>query len=278
MKLYVSCDMEGTAGVCSWQQCDPDNRHEYPIYRRYMTQEVAAAIAGAREAGVREVLVNDSHWAMRNLIFDELPPDDGLRVVSGSPKPFSMGQGLDASFDAVFFTGYHAKSGDVGTLSHTSSPETIYAVSVNGTPCSEALLYAALAGSYGVPVALVTGDSAIVEEARSFLPWASGVAVKTPIGYTAVDSLTPAAAREAIRDGARRAIRSLGDAKPFAFEPPFRLRIETAAVENADFIELMPGFIRTGGRSVEFAAPEYRAVLQAFLVATRLGGAANAIA
>jgi D-amino peptidase len=154
-KLYLSCDMEGTAGVCSWQQCDPSDPHEYPTYRRYMTQEVRAAIDGARDAGIREVLVNDSHWDMRNLVWDELPHDDDLRVISGTRKPCSMGQGLDASFGAAFLTGYHAKAGDAATLSHTFSPETIYAVTVNGTHCSEALLIAALAGSYGVPVVLI---------------------------------------------------------------------------------------------------------------------------
>ncbi len=278
MKLYISCDMEGTAGVCSWNQCDPENRHEYPVYRRYMTQEVRAAIEGAREAGVREILLNDSHWSMRNLLWDELPGGDGLRVITGAPKPFSMGQGLDGSFDAVFFTGYHAKAGDAATLAHTSSPETIYSVSINGTACSEALLYGALAGSHGVPVALITGDSTIVAETTRALPWAVGVAVKDAIGQSAVDSLAPAAACDAIRAGARTAIECLGAAKPFTFDAPFELAIETVRVENADFIELLPGFRRTGGRSVAFTAADYGSALRAFIVATRLGDAANAVA
>jgi len=278
MKLYISADMEGTAGVCSWKQCDPSDAHEYPAYRRYMTQEVRAAVDGARKAGAGSILINDSHWSMRNLLFDDLPGDEDLRVLSGSPKPHSMGQGLDASFDAVFFTGYHAGAGTAATLSHTSSPETIYRVCVNGTPCSEALLYAALAGSYGVPVVLITGDDTIVRETLQSLPWAVGVAVKTAIGYTAVDSLTPHAARAAIRAGAREAVGRIEKAKPFSFEPPFELTIETVAVENADFMELLPGFERTGGRSVRFTAGDYGSVLRAFIVATRIGSAANAVA
>src|SRR5271169_6354634 len=153
--------MEGTAGVSSWAQCDPANAHEYPIFRRFMTREVRAAIEGAREAGAGRIVVNDSHWSMHNLLLDELPDDDELRVISGAPKPWSMAQGLDAGVEAVFFTGYHAKAGDAATLSHTFS-ETIYSVSINGTACSEALLNAALAGSRGIPVVLVTGDRAIV--------------------------------------------------------------------------------------------------------------------
>jgi D-amino peptidase len=278
MKLYVSADMEGTAGVCAWKQCDPSDTHEYPAYRRHMTAEVRAAIEGAREAGAREVLINDSHWEMRNLVLDELPGDDDLRVISGTRKPFSMGQGLDGSFDAVFFTGYHAGAGTAATLSHTSSPETIYRVSVNSTPCSEGLLYAALAGSYGVPVVLVTGDGPTVSELTDAMPWAVGVTVKDAIGYSAVDSLTPHAAQAAIRDGAREAIGRIGSAKPFAFVAPFELTIETVGVEHADFIELMPRFERVGARAIRFAAGDYRDILAAFIVATRLGAAANAVA
>jgi D-amino peptidase len=278
VKLYVSCDMEGTAGVCSWNQCDPGNVHEYPTYRRYMTREVRAAIEGARSAGVDDVLINDSHWDMRNLLWDELPDDDGLRVISGRNKPYSMGQGLDASFAAAFFTGYHAKAGDAATLSHTFSPETIYAVTVNGTHCSEALLIAALAGSFGVPVVLVTGDRTTVDAATRAMPWAIGVPVKDAIGFSAVSSLTPRAAQEAIREAAREAVGQIDRAKPFVFDAPFELAIETVGVENAEFMELMPGFERIGARAVRFRAGDYPALLRAFIAATRLGAGANVVA
>jgi D-amino peptidase len=277
MKLYISADMEGTAGVCSWKQVDPSDTHEYPVYRRYMSQEVRAAIEGAREAGVKAVTVNDSHWDMRNLLFDQLPGDDDLRVISGTRKPLSMGQGLDASFDAAFFTGYHAAAGEAAALAHTYSSD-VYRVSVNGVACSEALLHAAFAGSCGVPVVLVTGDDAIVRETLKELPWAVGVAVKRSIGYTAVDSLTPKAAQEEIRAGAKDAIRQIERAKPFTFEAPFELGIETLNVENADYIELMPQFERTGPRSVRFVSNDYPAMLRAFIVATRISAGANAIA
>lgn len=277
MNLYISCDMEGTAGVSSWKQCDPSDAHEYPVFRRLMTLEVRAAIEGAREAGVRSVLVNDSHWSMRNLLFDDLPDDDDLRVISGAPKPWSMMQGLDAHAGAAFFTGYHAKAGDPATLAHTFS-ESVYRVTVNGIACSEALLNAALAGSYGIPLALITGDRTIVEETTRAMPWAVGIAVKDAIGYSAVNSLTPHAAREAIRAGAREAMRGIGRARPFTFDPPFELVVETAGAEHADFIELMPGFVRIGGRAVRFASDEYPAVMQAFIAATRIAAAADPIA
>ena len=277
MNLYISCDMEGTAGVCSWKQCDPSDAHEYPVFRRYMTREVSAAIAGARQGGARSIVVNDSHWSMHNLLLDELPDEEDLRVVSGAPKPWSMMQGFQSASDAVFFTGYHAKAGDCATLAHTYS-DAIYTVSVNGRPCSEALLNAALAGSHGVPVVLITGDRTIVEETTRAMPWAVGVAVKDAIGFSAVNSLTPAAACEAIRSGAQEALRRLDRARPFVFEPPFELTIESAGVEHADFIELMPGFVRIGGRTVRFTANEYPPLLQAFIAATRIAAAANPIA
>jgi len=275
VKIYISCDMEGTAGVCAWQQCDPSDDSEYPIYRRYMTREVRAAIEGARAGGVRDVLVNDSHWDMRNLLWDELPGDDRLRVISGTRKPWSMGQGLDGGFAAAFFTGYHARAGEIATLSHTFSPETVYDVRVNGTQCGEALLMAALAGSYGVPLVLVTGDRQTVDEVVAAMPWCVGVAVKDAVGFSAVNSLTPLAAQDAIRSAAREAVARIPQAQPFIFAAPFELSIETVHVEQADFIELMPGFTRAGGRTVRFTAQTYPEMMRAFVAATRIGSAAN---
>lgn len=274
MKLYVSCDMEGIAGVCTWAQVDPSNTHEYPLYRQYMTREVCAAVEGAREAGATDVTINDSHYDMRNLVLDELPSD--VRVISGSRKPFSMVQGGEGRFDAAFFTGYHGKIGEANSvLAHTYTDATIYNVLVNGVPCSEALMNAALLGEYGTPLVLVTGDRAIVNEVKTQMPWVVGVEVKESIGYFAANSLTPNAACAAIREGAREAMRVVERAKPFRFEPPIDLTIETTRVENADFMELLPGFERIGGRAVRFNAPDYPTAFRAFVAAFRIGGAAN---
>lgn len=277
MRIYISSDMEGTAGVCSWRQCDPENRDEYPIYRRAMSQEVRAAIDGARHGGATEFLVNDSHWSMRNLLFDELPDD--VRVVSGAPKPYSMGERIGSGVDAVFLTGYHAKSGDRdGVLAHTFSDETVSRVRINGVECSEALLVSALAGAHGIPVVFISGDSTIVDETLHSIPWAVGVAVKDAIGFYATNTMTPAAARDAIRAGARDAVARVAKAKPFRFEGPIEMLLETVRVASADFVELMPGFERVDGRTLRFTADEYETVYRAFVAAVRLGGAANALA
>ncbi len=265
--------MEGTAGVCVWRQCDPENREEYPIYRRYMTQEVRAAIEGAREAGATDILINDSHSSMRNLLFDELPAD--VRLVSGAPKPYSMAEKIEPGVDAVFLTGYHAKGGDRdGVLAHTFSDDVVYRVTMNGTECSEALLVAALAGSRGVPIVLITGDSTIVRETTRALPWAVGVAVKDAIGFYATSTLTPQAAQAAIRTGAREAIRRIAAAKPFTFPGNVEMLFEATRVEVADFIELMPGFERVNGRTLRFSADGYESAYRAYVAAVRLGAGA----
>src|ERR1700694_3340415 len=211
--------MEGTAAVCSWTQVDPTNTTEYPYYRRLMSQEVRAAIDGAREAGVGDVLVNDSHASIRNVLWDDLPDD--VRLIYGNRKPFSMSEGIDGTFDAAFFTGYH---GAVGTadaaLDHTYTSETLRETRVNGRACSEAMLNAAVLGLAGVPVVLITGDRACIEQTEAVMPWVTGIVVKDSIGRYATTSLPPPRARELIRTGAREAIQRLPDAKPFIFEPP----------------------------------------------------------
>lgn len=274
MRLYISADMEGTAAVCSWAQVDPSNQHDYPVSRRYMNREIRAAIDGARTVAPCEVLINDSHWDMRNILWDELPSD--VRAITGSRKPHSMAQGAEERFDAAFFTGYHGAIGARNAvLAHTYSNETIYAVRINGRACSEALLNAAFLGYYGTPVILITGDRDIVESTLVDLPWATGVIVKDAIGYFSANSLTPQAACEAITRGAAEAMRQIARAKPFLFAPPISLEIDTFGAEHADFIELLPGFQRISGRTVSFATDHYPSAFRAFLAAMRIAVKAN---
>lgn len=273
MKLYISADMEGTAGVCSWEQCDPENPSEYPKYRRLMSREVRAAIDGARAAGADDILVNDSHWSMHNLLWDELPDD--IRVISGSRKPLSMVQGIGSDIIGAFFTGYHGGIGvENAVLAHTYSPSVVHRVAVNGIECNEALLNAAYFGHHDVPVLLLTGDATTIAGTREQLPWVVGVAVKEAIGYYSAESMTPNAACAAIAAGAREAFAHRAAAKPFRFTPPLRLTLECAAVECADFIALIPGFTRTSGRELRFDAADYPTIFRAFIAAIRIGATA----
>jgi D-amino peptidase len=214
---------------------------------------------------------------MRNLLWHELPHD--VRVISGGRKPFSMTEGLRAGFDGAFFTGYHARVGAAnGVLAHTYTADSLYNVRINGIACSEALLNAAMAGAYGIPLLLVSGDRVVVEHVKEHMPWVEGLIVKEGIGHYAADSITPKAAQAAMREAAARAIRNASKAKPFTFDPPISMEIDTTRVEQADFIELMPGFERIDGRTLRFAHHDYDQIFRAFVCAFRLGGAATATA
>src|SRR5580658_11014344 len=274
MNLYISSDMEGVAGVCAWQQVDARTPHpEYEAYRRYYTQEVAGAIEGARAGGAGGVLVNDSHGPMRNLLLDELPTD--IRVIFGNRKPYSMVQDADASFGGAFFIGYHGAIGDQNAvLCHTYTPSVIYELRLNDLRCGEATINAALLGSYGVPLLMVTGDRTTVEGVQAQMPWVHGVVVKESIGNLAADSISPAAAQRAIADGAMQAISGKSNAKPFTIAAPIEMRITLAKTEQADYVAIIPEFERSGPREVRFVHDDIRTIFKAFVAAFRLGAQA----
>jgi D-amino peptidase len=273
MRLYISSDMEGVAGVTSWEQVDARTPHpEYEIYRRYYTQEINAAIEGARSAGATEILVNDSHGPMRNLLFDELPSD--IRVIFGARKPFSMVQGSEG-FDGAFFIGYHGGIGDANAvLCHTYTPSVIYELRLNGIVCTEATINAALLGHFGIPVLMLSGDRTTVEGVQSQMPWVHGVTVKESIGTFSANSISPRASQRTIRDGAATAIRSRAGAKTFVMSSPVTMDIQLAKVEQADYVAQIPGFERTGSRSVRFVDNDMPAIFRAFVATFRLGALA----
>ena len=248
MKVYISCDMEGISGVVAGKQTQM-NGEEYKRAQKLMTGEVNAAIEGALAGGASEVLVNDSHGSMRNILIEELNPS--AQLISGSPKPLSMMQGIDGGFDIAFFIGYHAQAGTAySVLDHTYSGATVYQVSLNGRPVGETGLNAALAGHFGVPVVLVTGDKLLVEEAKALLGTVEGVAVKESYGRYAAKCLAPEAARELIREAAQRALSRGGN--PFVVEPPITLTVDFNSSAHLDMAELIPGANRVSGRRIEF--------------------------
>ena len=274
MKLYISSDMEGVAGVCAWEQVNARTPHpDFAIYRRYYSREVTSAIEGARSGGAAGVLVNDSHGPMRNLLLDELPND--VRVIFGNRKPFSMVQDSDRGFNGAFFIGYHGAAGDVdAVLCHTYTPSVIYEARINDVRCSEATLNAGLLGSYGVPLLLVTGDRITIEGVQAQMPWVHGVVVKESIGNHAANSITPAAAQRAIRRAAEEAVRNAGTAKLFRFESPLTLDVQLVTAAQAHLVATIPGFERTGSRSVRFVHDQYPVVFKAFVATWRLGAQA----
>jgi D-amino peptidase len=264
MRVYISVDMEGIAGVAHEDQTDPvDPRHagEYNRFRRLMTNEANAAIVGAIEAGAAAVLVNDSHWLMRNLLAEELHP--AAELLSGGPKRLSMVEGIDGGFDAAMFIGYHARAGTRNaTIDHTYTSR-VYEARLNGQSVGELAINAAMAGVFGVAVVLVSGDQSLAAEARTLLgDGVETVVVKQAVGRFAARSLAPAEACERIREGAAKALRRRH--APFVLKPPIHLEVDFALTQMADMAELVPGSIRTAGRTLSYTADDYREVFRAW--------------
>jgi D-amino peptidase len=272
MRVYISVDMEGIAGVAHEDQTDPiEPRHagEYNRFRRLMTNEANAAIAGALEAGATTVLVNDSHWLMRNLLAEELHP--AAELISGGPKRLSMVEGIDAGFDAAMFIGYHALAGTRhATIDHTYTSR-VYEARVNGQPVGELALNAAMAGVHGVPVALVSGDQALAAEARALLGSdVETVVVKHAVGRFAGRSVAPSVACDRIRESA---VKALGRRhRVFTFPPPIRLEVDFTLTHMADIAELVPGSTRTTGRTVAYSGEDYKEVFRAWRAMYNLAG------
>jgi D-amino peptidase len=264
MRVYISVDMEGIAGVVHEEQTDPtEPRHagEYNRFRRLMTNEANAAIAGALEAGASTVLVNDSHWLMRNLLAEDLHPK--AELLSGGPKRLSMVEGIETGFDAAMFIGYHARAGTRNaTIDHTYTSR-VYEVRINGEPVGELALNAAMAGVHRVPVALVSGDQALAAEAQALLgAGTEAVVVKLAVGRFAARSVSPSVACERIQAGAAAALQRKH--VPFTFSPPIRLEVDFIVSQMADMAELVPGSTRTGGRTVSYTGDDYRELFRAW--------------
>src|SRR4029079_7858167 len=177
-KIFISADMEGIAGVVQPAQLGPDG-FEYGRAREWMTAEVNAAIAGIRDAGPAEIVVCDSHGNGQSVLIDKLPDD--VRIVRGFPRPLEMMQGIDETFAAAVFIGYHASEWTVDAVrGHTISSARLLGVKLNGTEVSEGIFNAALAGQFGVPVAFVSGDRLAVTQLQKAVAGVEGAIVKDP--------------------------------------------------------------------------------------------------
>lgn len=273
MRIYISADMEGVAGITAEEQTNPVGQPEYSYSCKLMTGEVRAACEGAKDAGATEIVVNDSHWSMRNIIHEDLPAD--VRLIRGSPKPLSMNQGIDATVDAVAYVGYHASGGTQdAVLDHTYTDATLYEVRINGEKASEARINAAVAGHFKVPVVFLSGDQNACADARSFMPWVKTVEVKTAIGRFAAMSLSPEESRSRIKAGIASAIRdrAANGAKPYVFARPTTLEIVFTYTSKADVASLLPGSERVGARIVRYTHDDFLTVFKAFRAMMTLGG------
>ena len=264
MKILIATDMEGITGVTTWDQVTPGHA-EYARFRKLMTQDVNAAIRGAYEAGAEDVIVADGHWDASNILIEELDPRAKLN--SGSPCPFSMMEGIDESVDAVFFVGYHARNGSpYAILDHTWSSRTVANVWLNDLLTGEYGLNAALAGHFGAPVIMVSGDQTACAQMSELLGEVETAVVKQASGRFSAECLAPQVAHELIYEAACRAVERLAEgnaADPFVLDPPIRVTVEFFKSDMADRAANMP-FTQREGTRVSFSAQEMTMAYSAF--------------
>lgn len=255
--------MEGIGGIVREIETDPTKGGEaYQQSRRLMTQEGNAAIEGCVKAGATEVLIADSHWNFDNLLPEEL--HEAATLLRGTPRSFSMVHDLDASYDAALFIGYHAKAGTPRAILDHTYTGRLAAVRVNGTEVGETGLNAYLAGHHGVPVVLVTGDSAVTAEAKALIPGVHTVAVKEATGASAAKNLHPKKARDLIRAEAGKALKDVKTITPLRAKTPIDMVVDFKSTDAADRAAMIPSVRRLGGTRFEFEANDYADAFRIF--------------
>jgi len=264
MKILIAVDMEGITGVTTWDQVTPGHA-EYARFRKLMTQDVNAAVRGACEAGADEVIIADGHWNGSNILIEELDPRAKLN--SGSPSPFSMMEGINETVDAVFFIGYHARNGSpYAILDHTWSSRTVANVWLNDLLTGEYGLNAAVAGHFGTPVIMVSGDQTACGQMSELLGDVETAIVKQASGRFAAECLPPQVSQALIFEAACHAVERLSEGDmtdPFVLDMPIRVTVEFFSSDMADRASKMP-FTQREGTRVSFSAKEMETAYSAF--------------
>lgn len=269
MRIFISCDIEGISGIVHIDQTWPSGQ-DYQRSRELMTAEANTAALGAFDAKANLVVINDSHGDMRNIIIEKL--DSRVQLISGDLKPLSMVQGLEAKFDAAFFIGYHAGAGSqTGILDHTYAGRTIFEIKINGKIMNEVGINALVAGAFGTPVVLVTGDEQVCKESKELLGNVETVVVKWGISRYAARSLHPIEAQKMIREAAKKALRSISRFKPLKFKSPYNLQIKMTNCGAADSAEIVPEVKRIDALTLEFNSKDIVKMYKALLTLTILG-------
>ena len=267
-KIFISVDMEGISGVVQPAQLGPDG-FEYQRAREWMTAEVNAAIQGARDAGPADIVVCDSHGNGQSVLIDKLPDD--VQIVRGFPRPLEMMQGLDGSFAAALFIGYHASEWTADAVrGHTISSARLLGVKLNGMEVSEGIYNAALAGHFGVPIAFISGDRLAVSQLQKVVPGAEGAVVKEPYGYHSAQTVTPARGQALIRDGVKRAMAKLGTMQPYRVTMPIDLEVGFKLTIDAERAAFIPGLTRADAHSVKGTFPDMIQITKLLQIVTSL--------
>jgi len=253
-KIYISADLEGVVGAVTGEQLGPGG-FEYNRFREFMTGEVNAAIQAARAAGATEILVADSHGNGQNLLIEKLPKD--IKVIRSWPRPLGMMEGIDKSFDGVIFTGYHSSTDNPkGVRAHTFSSARLTSVKVNGKVMSEGSWNAAIAGEFGVPVIVVAGDDAAVDEVTSLIGNAEGAVVKESISFHSAKSLHPEAAYDLIAEKTSIAVKNIKKYKPYKIRGPITVSVSFKHYQPSQILSYVKMFKRTDSHTIEFKAKD----------------------
>lgn len=266
MRVFLSVDMEGVAGVCHRDHLVPGGQ-DYERARRWLTGEVNAAVTGAVEAGAGEVVVADGHGTMRNLLLEDL--HEAARIVTGPAqarnRPLGQLAGIaEGRYDAALLLGYHSRAGTPGgLLSHTWVGMLVHEIRLNGRPAGEALLNAAIFGHFGVPVVFASGADDFCREVREELGADLAVVeTKRTLGPTACLSLSPARSQRLIREGVARALGARGGRTPLTIDPPVLLDLEFHRADARDRARELGGESQ-GARGIRYSAATVPAAVTA---------------
>lgn len=267
LKVYISADLEGVVGVVTGDQLGPGG-FEYGRFRQFMTHEVNAAIAAAREMGATEILVSDSHGNGENLLLEQLPED--IQLIRAWPRPLMMMEGIDETFDAAIFIGYHASTSNTeGVRAHTISSANLTAVRINGVEMMEASINAAIAGDFGVPVIMISGDDATIEEARRVIGDMEGAVVKWNYGFHSARTIMPEASYALIGERVRAALGRLDDFEPYVMEGPVELEISFKNYMPAEVMAYLPNVDRVDAHTIRFVGRDMTEISRFIAFTTR---------
>ncbi len=254
LKIYISADMEGVAGAVTADQLGPSG-FEYERFRGFMTAEVNAAIDAARAAGATEFLVSDSHGNGENLFIEQFASD--VMIVRSWPRELAMMEGIDESFDGVIFIGYHASTANTrGVRAHTMSSANVTDLRLNGMSMSEGSMNAAIAGQFGVPVIMVSGDDVAVAETQVIVGDMEGAVVKWAKGFHSALTLTPEAAREVIRTRAASAVSRIDEFEPYVLDTPIEVELSLKHYQPVELLAYLPNIERVNSHTVRFIAED----------------------
>ena len=265
-KIYISADMEGVVGAVTGEQLGPEG-FEYQRFRQFMTDEVNAAIDAARAAGATEFVISDSHGNGQNLLIEQLPID--VTIVRSWPRPLGMMEGIDDSFDGVIFIGYHASTANTrGVRAHTMSSASITGLRLNGIEMTEGSMNAAIAGHFGVPVIMVSGDDAAVAENQVIIGDIEGAVVKWAKGFHSAQTLTPEAAYEVIRTRTASAISRIDSFEPYVLDTPIELELSLKNYMPVETLSYLPNVEKVNSHTIRFVGQDMIEISKFLRVAT----------